>query len=451
MRTRRRLLVELTAILAAASCAGVEEGVAEQGENARKVIVVGAGAAGLGAARALVDAGVEVVVLEARDRIGGRIWTNRDLGAPVDLGASWIHGPLLNPVSKLCSRAGIESVPASTEDVVLHDEHGERVPAETAAEYAEAMDWLLGAIGDRADRPESVRAAVDAALAGEELTTSERRVLNWVLAVLATTTGAEPSEMWVGGLFHDDGFLGTDRIFPAGYHQVVEHLAKGVDVRLGATVKAVKRGGDGVRVEASTGTFEADFAIVTVPLGVLKKGSVSFDPALPPAKTEAIAAVGMGVLNKVLLRFPEATWSDDHGFIAQISKRAGEFPTFMNLHKHLGEPLLMAFCGGDFARGIEKKSDAAVQKEAVTVLRRVLGKVPDPTGVVVTRWGSDPLAGGSYSHLAVKARPPALDALAEPASSNLFFAGEATSRRYPATVHGALVSGRREAKRVLDT
>jgi monoamine oxidase len=192
--------------------------------------------------------------------------------------------------------------------------------------------------------------------------------------------------------------------------------------------------------------------VITLPVGVLKLGSVEFSPPLPGPKQAAIGRLGVGVLNKVYLRFPSAFWARDTkqaDIIGIVSKNKGEWSESYDFSPHTGSPDLLMFNAGAFGLAIEKWTDERIVTEAMAVLRRLFGaSAPAPTAHIITRWGADPFAGGSYSHLAPGSTPADRDALAAPVGDRLFFAGEASSRAYPALVTGAYLSGLREGKRV---
>ena len=422
--------------------------------SGRRVLVVGAGMAGLAAARRLADGGVDVTVLEARDRIGGRVWTHRGLGGPVDLGASWIHGVRGNPLTKLAGRLGVDTAATDYDDVVLHDADGSKVGTWRGWEIEAAYEELLSdveRIGESVPQDVSIGYAMARAMAGETLDAADRRAFEYVKQSLVVTSGADLDELSLWYADADDGFGGGDRLFPGGYDQLVRGLAAGLDVRTGHAVARIEHGPRGVRVHTTKGGFAADAVLVTLPLGVLQAGSVRFAPALPAEKQGAAARLGMGVLNKVALRFPRVFWPEDREFLGYMSDRSGEYPQLLNLARHTGRPVLMAFTGGAFARALEARSDGQVASEVIRVLRRIYGAgVPEPESVAVTRWASDPFARGSYSHVRVGATGAEYEVLARPLSGGrLRFAGEATTRRWPATVHGAYLSGVREAERLL--
>ncbi len=204
-----------------------------------------------------------------------------------------------------------------------------------------------------------------------------------------------------------------------------------------------------MRVRTTRSTYDADAAVVTLPLGVLQKGDVRFTPALPARKQRAVDRMGMGLLDKCYLRFPRAFWGERYQLFGHIGARTGRWPEWYDVRRVVGEPVLLGFSATDFATHLERLSDREVVADAMSVLRTVFGRsVPDPTGVIVTRWGRDRWSYGSHSHLPPGSSPADHDALAAPVGRRLAFAGEATHRRFPATAHGAYLSGLRAAREV---
>lgn len=417
------------------------------------VIVVGAGMAGLAAAQELTAGGASVVVLEARSRIGGRVWTRRELGPPVDFGASWIHGHEGNPITALAAEIGAATKATSYDDVVLYDADGRPLTEAEATSIAAELGALMGeveALAATLDEDISWQAAIEAILEGERLDPFEQRALSWALATQEVASAADLSSLSVFGTADGDGFGGGDKLFPGGYDQVPGALAEGLDIRLGTVVNRIEHGGARARVVTNDGVFEAGAVIVTLPLGVLKKGAVTFDPPLPAAKLGAISRLDMGVLNKVALAYPSAFWPTETHFLGYLSETHGEFPTALNWRRYGDASVLVAFTGGSFARALEGESDAAISGRLTEILRTIYGpSVPEPRGVLVSRWASDEFALGSYSHIPVGATGADYDVLAEPVGERLYFAGEATNRSHPATTHGAFLSGIREAERLL--
>lgn len=415
------------------------------------VVVVGAGMAGLSAARELQSRGYRVTVVEARQRIGGRTWTDHSLGAPIDLGASWIEGTRGNPVAALATQFGVRTV-ATGQDLGAWGPDGRRLSDATIEGYDKAFEELMGEVERLAasfDRDISIGEGVRRALEGETLDAGERRALDWAMAALSTDSAADLDEMSLLHADDDDGFGGGDVILPGGYVQIVDRLASGLDVRLGHQATRIDYQGPEVQVTTTRGAIRGDRVVVTLPLGVLKAGVVQFTPPLPAGTEHAIATLAMGVLNKTVLRFPRPFWPAVDGF-GFLSDTPGEYPEIFNHHKATGQPVLVAFAAGRFGRRLEGRSDPEIQDRLVAILRRMFGaSSPQPVAMVQTRWAADPFARGSYAFVPLGGRAVARKALSEPVAGRLYFAGEATSTEYPGTVHGAVLSGLREAQRII--
>ncbi|CAN0042255.1 unnamed protein product, partial [Scytosiphon promiscuus] len=208
------------------------------------------------------------------------------------------------------------------------------------------------------------------------------------------------------------------------------------------------------RVTSTDGkVVEADAVVVTLPLGVLKARVVDFVPSLPERKAQAISALGYGCLNKVVLEFPKAFWLLKMGsrrLLAHVSETPGDFYLFLDLTNMCGRPVLVALIPGEQAHRAERESAGETAGRCLTVLRRVFPEVtvPAPLHAAASRWGSDKWSRGSYSFVRVGSSSEDMRALGTPVGQNLHFAGEATSMKYPATVHGAWLSGIREAKSI---
>jgi len=410
------------------------------------VLVLGAGIAGLAAARALTEKGRSVIILEARNRVGGRMWTDKSLGLPLDLGASWIHGVDGNPITKLAKQFGAKTIPTDDENgIVFKADGSEMSDREWNAIEALFEDIYeeVAEMQDDTDDDMSLQRAFDKVVARRNLSKADLKGLNYYAYVSTSLEyGADTKDLSLWWWDADEVFSGEDVIFPQGYNQITDGLARGLDIRLETVVKTVSYGDDGVEVETSAGVFEADQAIVTFPLGVLKKGSVRFEPPLPKSKQDAINRLGMGLLDKVYFKFPEVFWDDEVETISYMGERLGEWNDWLSFVPFLGEPILMAFHGGEKGFALENLSDNEIRDGAMKTLRMMFGNnIPEPVDMIVTRWGKDPYSYGAYSYIPPFASPDNFDALFEPVNDVLFFAGEATSRKHFANVHGAYLSG----------
>ena len=216
-----------------------------------------------------------------------------------------------------------------------------------------------------------------------------------------------------------------------------------------STVSAIASTDDGVSVTAAGAIYEGSAVIVTVPLGVLKAGAIAFDPPLSAAKQAAIERMEMGNLEKVVLTFDERWWGQGGGWFID-AEASGRFPMVVDATDGAGTPTLVLLYGGRYSRSIQASStDDTIVAEALTVLGEMYAAAPPtPAATLVTRWTTDPYAYGSYSYLPVGASDADVAALAAPEGDTVLFAGEATYWEYYQTVHGAILSGVREAERL---
>jgi monoamine oxidase len=428
-----------------------------QGE---RVLVLGAGMAGISAARALADVGCSVTVLEARDVAGGRIRTDMSLGAPLDLGASFIHGTKGNPLVALASRFGAATYDIDQgEDLYVNAAGGAvstAVMNQAEREYNATFKRLL-AIQDGLSQDISI-GSVSSPLIKR---IRQRRgaaigdMVNFLVrSEIGIEFGADLNQMSLKYFDQDEAFSGSDLLLKPGYISLIDGLAQGLDIRFNQLVRGISWSSSGVRVTTESGVFDADRAIITLPLGVLKRGDIEFSPGLPTAKANAIAKLRMGVLDKTYFKFPTAFWQtreDSIGFIGNVgAKSSTQIPEYYTLDQALGVPILFGFTAGAQARRFEQLDLSTISAASMASFRKIFGSsVPEPEAVMQTRWSSDPYSYGSYSYISVGAKTEYYDTLARPINNRVFFAGEATHRRYPGTVHGAYLSGIREANLVV--
>ncbi|MEM6589725.1 MAG: FAD-dependent oxidoreductase [Pseudomonadota bacterium] len=299
--------------------------------KAKCVGIVGAGMAGMGAARDLVDAGLQVEVFEARDRIGGRTWTDHALGLPMDMGASWIHGPKGNPLTKLAKSQGVVRVKTDYDNV-----HG-LTPEGDAVAFDDIPDWVWEAF-----EVEQNYAMTRAKLSDEAFEEGE-------------------------------DLPGMDVVFPRGYEALFPALTKGYEVKLNHRVAAMEWG-DGVTLTVDGRAHAFDAVIVTLPIGVLKAGHVRFDPPLPNEHQDAIGKLGLGLLNKLYLKFNSAFWDEDKPWIMLAAEKQRPFSTWFNFTYVTGAPVLCAFTGADQAWDWEERSDVELLQGALDTLAGMYAK-----------------------------------------------------------------------------
>ncbi|XP_023912111.1 protein FLOWERING LOCUS D [Quercus suber] len=431
------------------------------------VIVIGAGLAGLAAARQLMRFGYKVTILEGRKRAGGRVYTKKMEGgnrvcAAADLGGSVLTGTLGNPLGIMARQLGYQ-LHKVRDKCPLYSLDGSPVDHDMDMKVETAFNRLL----DKASKLRqlmgevSVDVSLGAALEtfrqvyGDAVNAEEMNLFNWHLANLEYANAELLSKLSLAFWDQDDPYdMGGDHCFlPGGNGRLVQALAENVPISYEKTVHTIRYGSDGVQVIAGSQVFEADMALCTVPLGVLKSGSIKFIPELPQRKLDGIKRLGFGLLNKVAMLFPHVFWGTDldtFGHLCDEPSRRGEFFLFYSYGTVAGGPLLIALVAGEAAHKFESMPPTDAVTRVIQILKGIYEpqgiNVPEPIQTVCTRWGGDPFSLGSYSNVAVGASGDDYDILAESVGDGrLFFAGEATTRRYPATMHGAFLSGLREA------
>lgn len=444
MLTRRRVLCGLAGAVAfPAVVTGQED------RRNLPIVVVGAGLAGLSAARLLAQSGMPVVVLEARDRIGGRVWTSR-LWAdqPCDMGASWIHGAKGNPVTQIAQAAKARLLETSYDASIMLGPEGKPI----FPDLGPIEDLIADAISSARDAPadKSIREALEQFEAWQ---TADKDTLRLVEHVLNSSLEQEYSgaanRLSAWSATEGESFGGPDLLFPDGFSVVPETLAGGLDVRLSAAVKRIAPG----RVHLENGEVIAARAVIcTVPLGVLKSGRVAWEEPLAPDRQRAIDTLEMGLLNKVWLRFDRIRWPDDVDWFSWLGPEPGVWAEWVSLARGLRAPTLLGFNAATQAKTVETLDDRATADSATEALRQMFGSAfPAPTAFQVTRWGQDVWSQGSYSFNAVGTGSHTRRSLeGSDWDGFLHFAGEAAEPDYFGTTHGAILSGRGAAKAILD-
>lgn len=416
----------------------------------KRVLIIGAGMAGAAAAAALRAAGTEVLVLEARSRTGGRIHTDRSLGMPVDLGAAWIHHPRGNPLVPLAEAQQLRTTPTRFTQLHLIEPGGDSLPARRLLRPALAWQRAFRQAARQADRMPpalSLWEALEPRLdppGDPRLSSLIRQAAETELAASLETVGAaQVLRARLRG-------AGQDLFMRDGYQPLVDSLLEGVQVLLNQPVQQIVQRGSRVTAYTRETSYEADALILTVPLSILQAGQIEFDPPLPADKREALARMRLGLMNKVILPFEAPCWDTRKQFIVLLGEAQEPDRILVNMHAFTGQPVLAALYVHREAEALEHADPEAVRHSWTARLHRAFpGREIALRTPILTRWRADPYSQGSYSypHAGALAGDAAL--LAAP-WGRIRFAGEATESQHSSYVHGAYLSGLREARAVLE-
>lgn len=415
----------------------------------KRIIVIGAGLAGLAAAKTLQAQGHEVLVLEARDRIGGRIWTSTKWpDMPLDLGATWIHGVKGNPLTQLAQSLQVKQIATSYDNSICYNSLGKALNSSEAAALEKVRKQVFNAIKQAQNQvsDRSIRAAIEPLFT--QASPATQRLINFILSGNIEQeyagSAAKLSAYWYDA---SKTFAGQDALFAKGFHVITDYLAQGLSIKLGQVVQTIHWQNQPLRVITQHAEFKADQVLVTLPLGVLQAKRVQFLPDLPNSKQTAIAKLGMGVLNKCYLRFNKVFWPTDVDWLEYIPTEHGKWTEWVSFMRSAKLPILLGFNAAERGKAIEAWTDQQIVSSAMQTLKTLYGTaIPDPVDYQITRWASDPFALGSYSYNAVGSTPSMRKELAKPLANTVFFAGEASEANYFSTAHGAYLSGLRAAK-----
>lgn len=398
------------------------------------VVIVGAGAAGIAAGRALAAEGRKAVILEARDRVGGRAWTNRDaFGFPVDMGCAWLHSADENPWTAYAREQGfpiIERLPAWGAWIGR-----DPIPDAIRQEWGAAFARYEALLSDAAAR--GIDAPISTLIPDDKYRARFDSVVNFLMG--------ESSEQVSSLDFARYADSQINWAVGSGLGAVVAHAARTLDVRLNTAVVEIDWSGSLINVVTSGGATQARAVIVTVPTSVLARGGVRFRPDLPAPFVEAVENIPLGATNKVFFRMRPGMLPHSqsaHFVRTQSSSRIGSYQSWPS-----DQEVLLAYFGGPLARELELSG--GLESFARQELAQMFG-VDFIAGIeqtLTTGWVSDPWSQGSYSY----ARPGMAhmrERLSDPLGDRVFFAGEACSTAYFGTIHGAFHSAIAAARNV---
>ncbi len=400
------------------------------------VAIIGAGAAGLGAARALENSDLSVIVLEARDRVGGRAHTVQ--AAPdvtFDLGCGWLHSADKNSFVKIAEQLNFEldkNLPPWRERAV-----GNAFPQAERDDFVRALDEFYQRVYQAAQQGQDSPANL-------HLEPGNR----WNPMIDAISTYINGAELDTVSILDMEAYEDTNINWRVrrGYGTLIAAYGASCPLAFNCAVKLIDHSGNRVRIETSQGTLEAGKVIVTVPTNLIADEAIRFFPALP-GKVDAASGLPLGLADKVVLALDDAESLPKEGNLRGATMR-----TAMGTYhvRPFGQPCIEGFFGGRFARELEDAGDGALAAQAIDEIAGFLGNEfrRKLRPLAESRWARDPFARGSYSH-ALPGHTGMRAVLASPVDGRLFFAGEATSSNFFSTAHGARDSGERAAAEVL--
>ena len=406
------------------------------------IAVIGAGAAGLAAGLSLKASGRSFIVLEARNRVGGRAFTDTEsLGLPVDCGAHWLHAAAQNPFTKIADQLGVSyNDQTSWDDWALYTKGG-LAPEETAEEVGAYMDKAMTRIDEAGASGRDV-AFSDFMEPGNRWNPLFRQMIGQI-------TSHDPKDCSTldTARYEDEG---GDFPVEDGFGALVKRHAAGLDVTLSTPVSHIDWSGPEVKITTPRGTITARAIVLAVPVNVLIAGLIRFSPGLPHALTQAFNDCPMGVSEKLamLLDQPLEGVEHLHGDIVDLSGAARQpFNLYVN---PFGRPLIVSHMAGAYGREMERLSDAEIEAVALDALSEAFGASVRKRVVKTlrTHWASDPFTLGGYSH----ARPGRAQSrlmFGEPLGDRIVLAGEHCSIPFFSTVHGAHLSGIAAAEKAL--
>ncbi|KAG8979661.1 hypothetical protein FRB93_010000 [Tulasnella sp. JGI-2019a] len=437
------------------------------------VLILGGGVAGVIAAQQLYNAGItNFMIVEARDELGGRMRSTDFEGTTIELGCNWVEGTqkgngLANPIWTLAKKHNISRVYNDWEDLTFYDQTGHHNFSDIYEEQGNYYDAMQVAAGVRVDLHQvdsNVRTGfrlVGAKFGNQYEKASEYYNFDWEYA----QTPEQSS--WLGtmmnynftfnadrGGFSEEDFLAIDQ---RGFKYLIQAEAaeflKPEQTMLSSTVTNITYHDNGVSVTIAGGkVLQAKYSIVTFSVGVLQTNAVTWSPALPHWKVEAIMSMKMAAYTKIFLKFDEKFWDDTEMGLYADPNRRGYYPVWQSLdHPGFfeGSGLYFVTVTGDESERIETMTDDAVQAEVMAVLRSMYPNktIPEPKAFIFYRWLSDPLFKGSFSNWPASFYLEHLDNLRDPVQ-NVFFAGEATSFRYYGYLQGAYSEGESVGQKV---
>ncbi|CAA2958176.1 polyamine oxidase 1 [Olea europaea subsp. europaea] len=428
------------------------------------VLIVGAGISGISAAKLLAENGVkDVVILEAADRIGGRIRKEEFGGVTVELGAGWIAGvggKQSNPVWELARQSNLRTCFSdySNARYNIYDDSGKIFPSGIASDsYKKAVESAI-----RNLRNEDSNREADVSVLAETPTVPKTPIELAIDFILHDFEMAEVEPISTYVEFGEREFLVADE---RGYEYLLYKMAENFlftsegkildsRLKLNKVVRKLQHSKNGVSVKTEDGCiYEANYIILSVSIGVLQSDLISFKPPLPKWKTEAITNCDIMVYTKVFLKFPHKFWpcGPEKEFFIFANERRGYYTFWQHMENaYPGSNILVVTLTNGESKRVEAQSDQQTMKEAMEVLRKMFGPdIPDAITILVPRWWNNRFQRGSYSNYPIHINHQLIDDIKAPLG-RIYFTGEHTNKKFNGYVHGAYLSGIETSEALLE-
>lgn len=446
----------------------------ENSEN--EVLVVGAGTAGLSAARHLQNLGVKVKVLEATSRLFGRVCDANEYKSLSGKGAQIANGICNNPFTIMCSQAEIPMKLLRNKLYLINDK-GKSIPDSVSDRMHFHFNALLDTAEDWGEKHQEDISIFDKIIelheefkkdTGIQFSEEEENIFYLYANLLANSTGIPLHQTSV--VNWDQSIVlsqisGPDALITGGYSAVLSRLAEGINIQMECEVKAIKYDKCDIEVSTTKGIFKPSKVLLTVPLAVLRCGTIDFQPPLPEAKQSAFQQLGDSYFEKVIMQFPSKFWetvtkeADVFGYVTSSVNKSAQFCIFYDVSSATKEnvPTLMTYICSSPCDTVQDESAEIIEKcvcNLSDMFSEMLSKqgknVPSPDKWFVTHWNSNPYARSSGSFLKVGSKCQPYDDLAKDIDTKLYFAGEATHRQLPHSMAGAYLSGLRETTNIVN-
>jgi monoamine oxidase len=425
-------------------------------DNHYDAIVIGGGVAGLAAAKTLHESQQNVLIIEARNRLGGRVDSTYDWGFAIEMGASWVHGvnnnpliPLIGDRSLILNSYDNSKITDMLKDYALYNHDGKAIDTDELNLFFSLAKQFIRYCKDYSNR-KSFEELFSMLIKDKGLNENQISILHYALDNIYTYEFGEDLTRLSRNVFspyETSNVSGKNALLPEGYYQLFQSFSENIPINLNQIVQEINYNNNEVKILTQNNAYYAKKVIITVPLGVLKSNKITFSPNLPADKLQAINKLQMGNYEKLYLFFDKVFWDREKEWIGILPREKHQAFNIFNYYKYTQKPVLIVFTSGKLARDMEKHN---LTNWIMERLRTIYGEeIPNPIKIKKTHWASDPFAFGSYSYLPIGVDKGEIATLAKPVAGKIFFAGEATSDSDPSTVHGAYLSGIRAANEVI--